>query len=56
MHGTMQSPGAFCELYEEQVRFAMRKIVDGVTDDFLEEGWDKATETVMEFSDFSCIP
>ncbi len=50
LHATMRSPGAFCELYEEQVRYAMRKIADGVADDFLEEGWDKATETVVEFS------
>ena len=54
LHGTMQSPGAFCELYEEQVRFAMRKIADGVADDFLEEGWDKATETVVEFGIKTC--
>ncbi len=49
LHQTMRSPGAFCELYEEQVRFAMRKIADGVADDFLEDGWDDTTETVVEF-------
>jgi len=54
LHGTMKSPGAFCELYEEQVRFAMRKIADGVADDFLENGWDKATETVVEFGVAGC--
>jgi uncharacterized protein len=54
LHGTMKSPGAFCELYEEQVRFAMRKIADGVADDFLENGWDKATETVVEFGAAGC--
>ena len=48
MNGSMQSPGAFCELYEEQVCFAMRLIADGIQDDFLEEAWDRGTETVVD--------
>ena len=48
LHGTMQRPGAFCELYEEQVRYAMRLIADGKADDFLEENWENDTESVFD--------
>lgn len=54
MHGHMDTPGAFCELYEEQVRFAMRMIADGNADDFLEDGWDNGAETIVDFSAPSC--
>ncbi|PWW82860.1 MULTISPECIES: peptide-modifying radical SAM enzyme CbpB [Prosthecochloris] len=50
LHGTMQSPGAFCELYEEQVRYAMRLIADGKADDFLEDNWENSVETVFDLA------
>ena len=46
MNGGMHRTGAFCEFYEEQVRYAMRLIADEKTDAFLWDGWDRgATET-----------
>jgi uncharacterized protein len=50
MHGSLQSTGAFCELYEEQVRFALRLIADGREDDYLWDGWDSGTTTTFELS------
>ena len=41
-------PGAFCEFYERQVRYALRLIADGRAEDFLWDGWDKDTETLIE--------
>ncbi len=52
MNGGMDQPGAFCGLYEEQVRYALRAIADGRQDAYLWEGWDKGTETVI---DISCL-
>jgi uncharacterized protein len=40
MNGDMSRPGAFCELYEEQVRYALRVIADGKENSFLWKGWD----------------
>ncbi len=37
----IKNPGAFCEFYEEQVRYAFRLIADGKEKDFLWAGWDK---------------
>lgn len=44
MNGGMDKIGAFCELYEEQVRYAMRLIADEKTDAFLWDGWDRDTK------------
>ncbi|HUH66994.1 MAG TPA: peptide-modifying radical SAM enzyme CbpB [Syntrophales bacterium] len=41
MNGGMDRMGAFCEFYEEQVRYAFRVIADGKTDAYLWDGWDK---------------
>jgi uncharacterized protein len=41
MNGSMHCTGAFCEFYEEQVRFAFRLIADGQLDDYLWDGWDR---------------
>lgn len=41
MHGSMHKTGAFCEFYEEQVRYAFRVIADGKVDAYLWDGWDK---------------
>jgi uncharacterized protein len=41
MNGGMNQTGAFCEFYEEQVRYAFRIIADGKVDAYLWDGWDK---------------
>ena len=48
MNGGMDKTGAFCELYEEQVRYAFRLIADDKVDAFLWDGWDKGLETTFE--------
>ena len=50
MNGGMNNTGAFCELYEEQVRYALRLIADGKEDAFLWDGWDVGTTTTFNFS------
>jgi uncharacterized protein len=50
MNGGMDQPGAFCELYEEQVRYALRLIADGRQDAYLWDGWDQDTETVLDIA------
>lgn len=50
MNGSMQSTGAFCEFYEEQVRYAFRLIADGIAEDYLWKEWDKDTETVFDYN------
>jgi len=44
MNGGMEQKGAFCQFYEEQVRYALRLIADGLHEDFLWDGWDDGTE------------
>jgi uncharacterized protein len=41
MNGGMHKTGAFCEFYEEQVRYALRVIADGKVDAYLWDDWDK---------------
>lgn len=48
MNGGMNKPGAFCELYEEQARYALRLIADQKVDAFLWDGWDKGTKTSID--------
>lgn len=50
MNGGMNNAGAFCELYEDQVRYAMRLIADGRENAFLWDGWDSGTSTTLEIS------
>jgi uncharacterized protein len=47
MHGAMHRPGAFCELYEEQVRYALRVIADDRQDAYLWDDWDRGTRTTL---------
>jgi uncharacterized protein len=47
MNGGMERPGAFCELYEEQARYALRLIASGRVGAFLWKGWDKGTQTTL---------
>jgi uncharacterized protein len=44
MNGGMAEKGAFCDFYEEQVRYALRLIAEGRHEDFLWDGWDDGTE------------
>ena len=37
----MHRTGAFCEFYEEQVRYAFRVIADDRLDAFLWDDWDR---------------
>ena len=53
MNGGMDQPGAFCGLYEEQVRYALRAIADGRQDAYLWDGWDKSTEMMINISSLS---
>jgi uncharacterized protein len=48
MNGGMDRPGAFCELYEEQVRYALRTIADGRHEAYLWDGWDKGAATAID--------
>jgi uncharacterized protein len=50
MNGGMQQVGAFCEFYEEQVRYAFRLIADEKIDDYLWEGWDKDMQQTFAMS------
>ncbi len=50
MNGSMEKPGAFCELYEEQVRYALRLIADGKEDAYLWDGWKKEVSNSLEIT------
>jgi uncharacterized protein len=50
MNGRMDRPGAFCELYEEQVRYALRIIADGKEDAYLWDHWDSDTTTSINIT------
>ncbi|MHB1455355.1 MAG: peptide-modifying radical SAM enzyme CbpB [Armatimonadota bacterium] len=50
MNGGMDRPGAFCELYEEQVRYALRLIADGKENAYLWDGWDSDTSTTINIT------
>ena len=50
MNGGMQNVGAFCEFYEEQVRYAFRLIADEKVNDYLWDGWDKDMEQTFAMS------
>ncbi len=49
MNGGMDRTGAFCELYEDQVRYALRLIADDRHDAFLWEHWDRDTTISFEW-------
>ena len=50
MNGSMDRVGAFCELYEEQARYALRLIADGKEKAFLWDGWDSGTKSAFDIS------
>ena len=49
MNGGMEKTGAFCEFYEEQVRYAFRLIADEKANDYLWDGWDRDLRSTFEF-------
>jgi uncharacterized protein len=49
MNGGMDRTGAFCEFYEEQVRYAFRLIADAKADDYLWDGWDQDLTPVFQW-------
>jgi uncharacterized protein len=49
MNGSMCRTGAFCEFYEEQVRYALRLIADGKLNDYLWDGWDDDMKQTFQF-------
>lgn len=48
MNGGMHKIGAFCELYVEQARYAMRLIADDRIDAYLWSDWDRDTKVSFE--------
>jgi uncharacterized protein len=50
MQGGMHRTGAFCEFYEEQVRYAFRLIADERVNDFLWDGWDQDLQSTFAVS------
>ncbi len=48
MNDGMENTGAFCEFYEEQVRYAFRVIADGKVDAYLWDGWDKGMKDTFK--------
>jgi uncharacterized protein len=50
MNGGMHRTGAFCEFYEEQVRYAFRLIADNKADDFLWDDWDRGLQSSFAWS------
>jgi uncharacterized protein len=48
MNGGMQATGAFCEFYEEQVRYAFRAIADEKLNDYLWDGWDQGMRDTFQ--------
>jgi uncharacterized protein len=50
MNGGMNRPGAFCELYEEQVRYALRAIADRKENAYLWNDWPKNLSASLEIT------
>ncbi len=50
INGRMASRGAFCRLYEEQIRYAFRLIADNKEEAYLWDGWDKGTLTEFDIA------
>ena len=48
MNGSIETRGAFCELYVEQVRYAFRLIADSKEGAYLWDGWDKDAFTTFK--------
>ncbi len=50
INGRMNRRGSFCELYEEQIRYAFRQIADGKEAAYLWDNWDAGTSTTIKIT------
>ncbi|MDP2942254.1 MAG: peptide-modifying radical SAM enzyme CbpB, partial [Candidatus Omnitrophota bacterium] len=50
INSSVESRGAFCGLYEEQIRYAFRLIADNKEDAYIWDGWDKDTLTTFNLT------
>ncbi len=50
MNGGMDRTGAFCEFYEEQIRYAFRLIADGKHEAYLWDEWEAGTDPTFALS------
>ncbi|MDP3786612.1 MAG: peptide-modifying radical SAM enzyme CbpB, partial [Candidatus Omnitrophota bacterium] len=50
INGSVESRGAFCGLYEEQIRYAFRLIADNKEEAYIWDGWDKDTLTTFNLT------
>ena len=50
INGSVESRGAFCGLYEEQIRYAFRLIADNREEAYIWDGWDKDTLTTFNLT------
>lgn len=50
LHGDVNRPGAFCDLYAEQTRYAFRSIADGTFEDYLWDDWASGTTTAFDLA------
>lgn len=51
INDSIESRGAFCEFYEEQVRYALRLLADGKQDAYLWDNWNKGMRTSLEITE-----
>jgi len=51
INGSIETRGAFCKLYEEQVRYAFRVIAENKEDAYLWDGWDKDTSITFNIAE-----
>jgi len=51
MNGSIETRGAFCELYAKQVRYALHLIADGKENAYLWDNWDKNTFTTFKMNE-----
>lgn len=54
MHGRLLELGGYCELYEQQARYAFRAIADGIENDYLWDNWTDGTR--VTFGESSKFP
>jgi len=52
MNGAIETKGAFCELYVEQVCYALRLIAESRENAYLWDGWDKDAFTTFKMVEF----
>lgn len=50
LNGDLAQRGAFCEFYQQQLRYVLRLIADGKEDAYLWDGWDAETPTVLDLT------